>query len=56
MCVKMGHGRFPKKFLEEEMKEMPDGCWVVMEGRAEREGVDLVALGYNYNKKRSFCL
>ena len=52
MCVKMGHGRFPKKFLEEEMKEMPGGCWVVMEGRAEREGVDLVALGYKYNKKK----
>lgn len=52
LCVKTAHGRFPKKFLEEEMAEMPGGCWVVMEARAEREGVDLVAMGYKYNKKK----
>lgn len=53
--VKTAHGRFPKKFLETEMKDMPGGCWVVMTGRATKEGVDLVAVGYKYNKKKVLC-
>ena len=52
MQVKTSHSRFPKKFLENEMKDMPGGCWVVMEGRATNENVDLVAIGYKYNKKK----
>ena len=50
--VKTGHGRSPKKFLEEKMKDMPGGTWIVLEGRASKEGVDLVTLGYKYNKKK----
>ena len=50
--VKTAHARFPKNFLEDEMKDMPGGCWIVLEGKAIREEVDLVAIGYKYNKKR----
>ena len=34
------------------MKDMPGGTWIVLEGRANKEGVDLVTLGYKYNKKK----
>lgn len=32
--VKTAHARFPKKFLEDYMKDIPGGCWIVMEVRA----------------------
>ena len=50
--VKTAHSRSPKSFLEEHMKNMPGGTWIVLEGRAEKEGVDLVSLGYKYNRKK----
>ena len=31
---------------------MPGGTWIVLEGLARKEGVDLVSLGYQYNKKK----
>ena len=34
------------------MKDMPGGTWITMEGKDEREGIDLVAIGYKYNKKK----
>ena len=49
--VKTAHSRSPKKFLEAEMQGMPGGVWIVLEGRAKKEGVDLLALGYKYNSK-----
>ena len=52
LMIKTRHSRSPKKFLEDKMKEMPGGTWIVLEGRAEKEGVDLVSLGYKYNKKK----
>ena len=30
MHVKTAHARFPKKFLEDEMKTMLGGCWIVL--------------------------
>ena len=33
------------------MQDMPGGTWIVLEGRAQKEGVNLVALGYKYNVK-----
>ena len=52
LMIKNGHSRSPKKFLDNKMKEMPGGTWIVLKGRAEKEGVDLVSLGYKYNKKK----
>ena len=52
MHVKTVHRRCPKEFLEREMKDMPGGTWVVLEGRAKKEGLDLVTIGYKYNKKK----
>ena len=50
--VKTEHGCSPKRFLEEKMKDMPQGTRIVLEGRAKKESVDLVTLGYKYNKKK----
>ena len=55
MQVKTAHSRFPKSFLDEKMKDFPGGTWITMEGTTEREGQDLVAIGYKYNKKTVLC-
>ena len=55
MQVKTAHARFPKKFFEEKMKNYPRGTWITLEGHAEDEDKDLVALGYKYNKKTVLC-
>ena len=34
------------------MEDFPGGTWIVMEGRAEKEEVDLIAIGYKYNKRK----
>ena len=49
--VKTAHSRSPKKYLDETMKDYPGGTWITLEGRADKEGVDLVSVGYKYNKK-----
>ena len=36
------------------MKYMPGGCWIVFEGRAKKEEIDLVSIGYEYNRKIVF--
>ena len=51
MLVKTAHSRSPKKFLDETMKDFPGGTWITLEGRAQKEGIDLVCAGYKYNKK-----
>ena len=38
--IKTAHSRCPKAFLEETMKDFPGGTWIVLEGHAEKEGVD----------------
>ena len=54
--IKTNHSRSPKFYLEELMKDMPGGTWVTMTGRPEKEGVDLVCIGYKYNKKKYLSL
>ena len=49
--IKTAHARSPKKWLEDKMKGMPGGTWIVLEGLAEQENVPLVSIGYKYNKK-----
>ena len=52
MVIKNAHTRSPKKFFEEHMADMPGGTWIVMEGHATRENVDLILIGYKYNKRK----
>jgi len=49
--IKTNHSRFPKKFIEEKMKDWPSGSHLVLEGRAV-EGIDLIAIGYKYNSRK----
>ena len=51
MQVKTAHARYPKKFLEAKMKDYPGDTWTTLEGHAENEDCNLVAIGYKYNKK-----
>ena len=52
MAVKTAHARFPKTYLENKMENFSGGAWIVMEGKTEQERVDLLAIGYKYNKKK----
>jgi len=48
--VKTSHARFPKQFLEEHLKDKSAGSRLVL--TTKLEGVDLVAMGYKYNKRK----
>ena len=48
--IKTAHSKSPKKFLEEQMASYPGGTWITMEAKVE--GIDLVCIGYKYNKKK----
>ena len=48
--VKTAHAKSPKKFLEEQMLGYPGGTWITMEAKVE--GVDLLCIGYKFNKKK----
>ena len=47
--IKTAHSRSPKFWLEDKMKDMPGGTWIVLEGKPEK---DLICVGYKYNKKK----
>ena len=54
--LKTNHSQFPKAWIEKTMKDWPAGSHIVLEGQATREGVDLIAIGYKYNSRKSLCL
>ena len=51
--VKTNHSRYPKKWLEETMKDWPPGSHVVLE--TTHSDVALFACGYKYNKRKVCC-
>ena len=51
--VKTAHSFYPKKWIENKMKDWPAGSNLVLE--AKKDGVDLVAIGYKYNNKKVIC-
>ena len=51
--IKTNHSKFPKKWLETTMKDWPPGSHLVLE--ATHEGVDIIACGYKYNKRKVCC-
>ena len=51
--VKTSHKQFPKKYLEETMKDWPPGSHMVMETTVR--GSKYIATGYKYNMKKVLC-
>lgn len=51
MIVKTAHIRSAKKLLNETMKDMPGGTWIVLKASIEKLTRKLVCIGYKYNKK-----
>jgi len=45
--VKTGHGLFPKKFIEDTLKDAPGGIWIVLQSTFQ--GIPLIAIGYCYS-------
>ena len=46
--VKCSHSLYPKKWIRDTMDKWPGGSYIVLESNIE--GVDLLAIGYKYNK------
>ena len=54
ICViKAGHAGYPRKFFEAEMADWPPGSNLVAQTTVE--GVDLVAVGYKYTRRKVLC-
>jgi hypothetical protein len=52
--VKTSHRLFPKKELEDTLKDWPGGTHLVLEAKT-RKGIDLLAVGYKYNSSKVLC-
>jgi hypothetical protein len=53
--IKNAHSLFPKKELEDAMKDAPGGKWLTM--KTTVDGIDILAIAYKYNSKKIlfFC-
>ncbi len=51
--VKTAHKDYPKKFIDEKLKNMPGGVHLVLEGIHEITEEKLIAIGYRYNSKKT---
>ena len=51
--IKTASSRYPKAFLEKEMKNWPGGSHLVLEAVIENER--LFAVGYKYSKRKNLC-
>ena len=51
--VKTSHKHFPKRYLEETMKDWPPGSHMVLETTVR--GNNYIATGYKYNMKKVLC-
>jgi len=47
--IKTGHGLFPKKIIEDTLKDAPGGIWIVLQ--STYQGIPLVAIGYHYSTR-----
>ena len=54
-AIKSNCSLFPKKELENKMEKWPSGSYLVLECTTPGTNVDLVALGYKYNARKTLC-
>ena len=52
-AIKTNTGWFPHEQLQKEMEGYPSGAYLVMEYKAPGTNVDLVAIGYKYNSRKT---
>jgi len=48
--IKQNHSLYTKAFIEEALKEAPEGVHIVLEGMTQCE-IPLIAIGYHYSRK-----
>ena len=53
--VKTNTSLYPKKEIEKIMKGWPGGSYLVLECTTPDTKVDLVAIGYKYNSRKTLC-
>ena len=49
--IKSNHSLFPKKYIEEKLKDAPGGAHIVLKGTYQE--VELIAIGYRYSSKKT---
>ena len=49
--IKSNHLLFPKRYIEEKLKDAPGGIDIVLKGRYKE--VDFIAIGYRYSSKKT---
>ena len=54
-ALKTNSSLFPKKEIEEKMKDYPSGSQLVFVCKTPVNKVDLVAIGYKYNARKTLC-
>ena len=52
-AIKTNTGWFPQEELQKEMEGYPSGAYLVLECKAPGTNVDLVAIGYKYNSRKT---
>ena len=52
--LKTAYNGYPKKFIQDKMKNWPGGSHLVLETTTPEE-VELLAIGYKYNKNKILC-
>ena len=50
--VETAHSGSPNFRFEEKMKDYPSGTWIILKVKPNKEGLDLICVGYKYNKKK----
>ena len=50
--INTAHSKIPKFWLEDKMEEFPRGNWIGLEGKPDKEDVDMICIGYTYNKNK----
>lgn len=51
MQVKQNHGLYPKKVIEDALKESPGGVHIILKGTLHENTI--IAIGYRYNSKKT---
>ena len=54
MQVKQNHGLYPKKVIEDALKESPGGVHIVLKGTLHESTI--LPIGYRYNSKKTLFL
>lgn len=54
-AMKQNHRFFPNKELQKLMEDFPSGASIVLKSKCPINSVELLAIGYKYNRRKVLC-